>query len=111
MAAFASMRKMPKPGVSSRLIFVFFHSTKAMAAEIECLRSISSGSKSVVVVPSSMRPRRVVAPALNSSCDTSVVLPVSLWPTTRYVPDLGTGIDLHERDLAMEFHKQAEIII
>ena len=38
----ASIRKMPKPGVSSRLIFVFFHSTNAMAAEMECFRSISS---------------------------------------------------------------------
>src|SRR5688572_16254812 len=50
--------------------------------EIERKHSISSGSKSVTVVPSSTRPMRVAAPALNSSCDTSVVLPVSLCPTT-----------------------------
>ena len=82
MAVLASIRKMPKPGVSSRLILQSFHSAYAIAAEIECLRSISSGSKSVTVVPSSMRPMRVVAPEVKSSCETSVVLPVSLWPAS-----------------------------
>ena len=67
IAPLASMMKMPKPGVSSRLILVSLHSTNAMAAEMECLRSTSSGSKSVVVVPSSTRPIRVIAPALKSS--------------------------------------------
>ena len=42
MALRVSIRKMPKPGVSNRLILVLFHSTKAAAAEIECFLSISS---------------------------------------------------------------------
>jgi len=39
-------------------------------------------SVEVTVVPSSILPSRVMAPALNRSCVTSIVFPVSLWPTT-----------------------------
>ena len=49
---------------------------------IEIFRSISSASKSVGQVPSSILPGRVMAPATWSSAPTSVVLPTVLWPTT-----------------------------
>ena len=54
----------------------------AMAVEILILRWISSSSKSVIVLPSSTRSRRLVAPAVNSNAAVSVVLPESPWPTT-----------------------------
>ncbi len=43
-AARASLKKLPMPGVSMRLILVLFHSTTATAAESVCLRAISSSS-------------------------------------------------------------------
>src|SRR5215475_11566889 len=49
---------------------------------MEIFRLISSGSKSVVVVPSSTLPSRVTAPAANSIDSTSDVLPIPPWPTT-----------------------------
>ena len=64
------------------LILVFFHSATAMAVEIVILRWISSSSKSVIVLPSSTRSRRLVAPEVNSNPAVSVVLPESPWPTT-----------------------------
>ena len=36
IAVRVSITKMPKPGVSRKLIFVFCHSAKATAVEIEC---------------------------------------------------------------------------
>src|SRR5262249_26599187 len=41
-----------------------------------------SGSKSVVVLPSSTLPSRVTAPAANSKASTREVLPTPPWPTT-----------------------------
>ena len=48
-----------------------------MAVEIVILREISSSSKSVIVLPSSTRRRRLVAPAVKSNPAVSVVLPES----------------------------------
>src|ERR1035437_683741 len=53
-----------------------------MAVEMVILREISSASKCVIVLPSSTRRRRLVAPAVNSNPAVSVVLPESPWPTT-----------------------------
>src|SRR3989442_12940263 len=53
-----------------------------MAVLIEIFRLISSGSKSVVVVPSSTRPRRVTAPAEKRSVSTRDVFPTPPCPTT-----------------------------
>ena len=44
MASHMPPSKSNRPGASSRLIFLFFHSRGATAAEIEALRRISSGS-------------------------------------------------------------------
>ena len=49
----------------------------------DALRRISSGSKSLAVVPSSTRPIRSVAPLMYSSASVSVVLPQPAWPATR----------------------------
>ena len=46
------------------------------------LRFASSGSKSHTVVPSSTRPVRGIAPAVNSRASASVVLPDPPWPTS-----------------------------
>jgi len=70
-----------------------------MAPEIECFRSISSWSKSVVVVPSSIRPSRVVAPALNRSCDTESFSGVVMADKDD-VSNLRARIDLHMDVLA-----------
>src|SRR5215813_13516538 len=59
-----------------------FQSQYAMEVLIEILRLISSGSKSVVVLPSSTLPSRVTAPAANSKASTREVLPTPPWPTT-----------------------------
>src|SRR5688572_11239231 len=59
-----------------------FQSQYATAVLIEILRLISSGSKSVVVVPSSIFPRRLRPPAVKRSDSTSDVLPTPPWPTT-----------------------------
>ena len=58
-----------------RLILTFFHSTGATAAEMEMPRRVSSGSKSVVVEPSSTLPWRSIFPAAKSIDSVSVVLP------------------------------------
>ena len=50
-------------GVSITLILTLSHSTNATLDANVCLRSISSSSKSVIVLPSSTRVRRLVAPA------------------------------------------------
>src|SRR5437762_10644953 len=74
--------KSPYPGVSTRLIRWPFHSQYARAVLTEILRLISSGSKSVVVVPSSTLPRRLTAPVVKSIDSTSDVFPTPPWPTT-----------------------------
>jgi len=81
MAAAASLKKLPKPGVSIRLILCRFHSAYAIAADRVRLRAISSSSKSVAVVPSSTRPRRFTMPASNRMAEASWVLPALEWPT------------------------------
>jgi hypothetical protein len=79
-APLASATKAAYPGVSRRLTFFPFHSRWARAVCSEILRSISSSSKSVVVVPSSTRPRRVTAPATKSIAEVREVLPESPCP-------------------------------
>src|SRR5262245_60688272 len=59
-----------------------FQSQYANDVLIEIFRLISSGSKSVVVEPSSTFPRRVTAPAANSMASTRDVLPTPPCPTT-----------------------------
>src|SRR5207247_3226614 len=59
-----------------------FQSPYATVVLIEIFLFISSGSKSVVVEPSSTLPRRVTAPAAKSSASTRDVLPTPPWPTT-----------------------------
>ena len=70
-----SVRKLEKPGVSIRLNFTPFHSVKATAALMLIPRLISSSSKSVVVFPSSTRPRRVSTPVLKRIASVKEVLP------------------------------------
>src|SRR5205807_5836897 len=53
----------------------------ARASDTEIPRLISSGSKSVVVVPSSTRPFRLIAPAWERSASARVVFPVPPCPT------------------------------
>ncbi len=81
-AAPVSLRKLPNPGVSTTVILVPCQSSQAGVAASVCLRAMDSSSKSVGAVPSSTRPRRVVAPAVNRSAEMSWVLPEPLWPTT-----------------------------
>ena len=50
--------KSKSPGVSMRLIFVFFHSTGATAVIIDVCLFISSLSKSRIVLPSETLPKR-----------------------------------------------------
>src|SRR5437588_6991671 len=70
------------PGVSMRFSFASFHSSGASAALTVIFRRISSGSKSVVVVPSSTRPSRSTALAANSIASTREVFPVLPGPAT-----------------------------
>src|SRR5207247_2230501 len=59
-----------------------FQSPYATVVLIEFFLFISSGSKSVVVEPSSTLPRRVTAPAVKSRASTRDVLPTPPCPTT-----------------------------
>ncbi len=81
-----------------KLIFVSRWTTWAQARLIEIFRSISSPSKSVGQVPSSIRPARVVAPAACRSEATRVVLPTVLWPTTATLRRLGAENDFMAPD-------------
>ncbi len=65
------------PGVSRMLIFFLFHSQWARAQLMLILRSISSSSQSVTVLPSSTRPRRLTAPESNKIADVREVLPAA----------------------------------
>src|SRR5687767_13928828 len=62
---------------------------------MEILRRTSSGSQSVVVVPSSTLPRRVTAPAENSMASTRDVLPTPPCPTTPTLRILSISIAIH----------------
>src|SRR5271167_1777630 len=64
------------------LILCPLDSNAASACDTEIPRWVSSGSKSVVVVPSSTRPWRLIAPALNRSASANVVLPEPPCPTS-----------------------------
>ena len=80
IAPSASATKLGSPGVSMRLILRPSHSKELSASEIDILRACSSGSESETVVPSSTEPRRLVAPASNSSASCSDVFPLPRWP-------------------------------
>ena len=80
-AAATSLTKSAYPGVSITLILQPSNSNGAMASDTEMRRRASSGSKSVTVLPSSTRPRRDVAPAVNRSASAREVLPAPPWPT------------------------------
>src|SRR5437762_9245185 len=67
------------------------NSNGAMATDTEIVRLISSGSKSVVVVPSSTRPCRLIVPLQNSNASVSVVFPAPPWPTSATLRILAGG--------------------
>src|SRR5438067_10021349 len=67
------------------------HSKGASDRATEIVRLTSSGSKSVVVVPSSTRPTRLMAPAQCSSASVSVVFPAPPWPTRATLRILAGG--------------------
>src|SRR5438132_485603 len=67
------------------------YSKGARESEREMPRLISSGSKSVVVVPSSTRPWRLMAPAQNSNDSATVVFPAPPWPTSATLRILAGG--------------------
>jgi hypothetical protein len=70
-----SPAKSAYPGVSRRFTFTSFTVNGARAVAMESWRAISSGSKSQVVVPFSIDPRRAMAPVEAKSASASVVLP------------------------------------
>src|SRR3989442_8556006 len=78
--ALASATKSPYPGVSIRLRRWPFQSQKATVVRSEILRLNPSGSKSVVVVPSSTLPSRLMAPAAKRMPSTRDVLPTPPCP-------------------------------
>src|SRR2546425_3329568 len=67
-----------------------------MEVLIEILRLISSGSKSVVVVPSSTLPSRLTAPAEKRSASTSEVFPTPPCPTTATLRILPISIAMYD---------------
>jgi len=69
------------------------HVNVASAREADSWRLSSSGSVSLVAVPSSTRPMRGMAPALNSSASARVVLPDPPWPTRATFRILAEGTD------------------
>ena len=71
------------PGASSTLILTPSHSIGAMVSETEMLLRCSSGSWSLTVLPSSIVPMRVIAPAVKSIDSSRVVFPEPPWPTNR----------------------------
>ena len=83
MPSAAPVSKSNRPGASIRLYLMPSYSTGTTLELSDALRRISSGSKSLAVVPSSTRPIRSVAPLMYSSASVSVVLPQPAWPATR----------------------------
>src|SRR5207247_10510280 len=67
------------------------YSQGARDSESEIPRLTSSGSKSVVVVPSSTRPWRLIAPAQNRSDSVRLVLPAPPCPTSATLRILAGG--------------------
>ena len=78
----ASATKLESPGVSSRLTFRSCQEKLDSVAEIDIPRAFSSASASETVVPSATLPRRLIAPAWNSSASCREVLPLPRWPTS-----------------------------
>src|SRR5437660_7187691 len=74
-----------------RLILCRSYSKGARASDTEILRLTSSASKSVVVVPSSTRPWRGMAPAQKRRASASVVFPAPPWPTRATLRILAGG--------------------
>src|SRR5256886_8631324 len=74
-----------------RLILCPSYSKGATASDTEILRLTSSASKSVVVVPSSTRPWRGMAPAQKRSASARVVFPAPPWPTRATLRILAGG--------------------
>ena len=70
-----SPAKSAYPGVSSRLTLTPFTSKEARLVEMDSWRAISSGSKSITVVPFSTEPRRARDPVAASRASASVVFP------------------------------------
>jgi hypothetical protein len=70
----------PYPGVSMMFSLIFFHSRWQRAEEMLTLRTISSSSKSVTVVPWSTRPRRLTVPEENRREEVREVLPEEPCP-------------------------------
>ena len=94
----ASGEKMPYPGASRKFRRVSRWMAWAQARLMEILRSISSPSKSVGQVPSSILPGRVVAPAAWRSEAIRVVFPTVLWPTTAMLRSSGAESGFMEPD-------------
>ena len=90
-AAPTSPMKSAYPGASSRFTLCPSSSNGASASETEIRRRCSSGSKSHTVVPSSILPRRLVAPAANSRASASEVLPAPPCPTRATLRMLAVG--------------------
>src|SRR2546423_11679789 len=74
-----------------RLILCPSYSKGATASDTEILRLTSSASKSVVVVPSSTRPWRGMAPAQKRRASARVVFPAPPWPTRAALRILAGG--------------------
>ena len=93
----ASLRKLPKPGVSMRLIFVSCSTRPGRLADERVLAGdrflVEVGGRRAVVDP----PEPVAAPAVNSSAETSWVLPEPLWPTKATLRIVGSVDNLHSR--------------
>ena len=80
-AARTSPKKSAKPGVSMRLSLTSSTLQGARANDMDMWDLISSGSKSLTVVPSSTLPGREMVPVAKRSDSASVVLPEPLCPT------------------------------
>jgi hypothetical protein len=80
--ATTSEAKLGSPGVSSILIFFFFHSKGKIAELMVIDRLTSSGSKSKFDEPSVTLPSRSTVPETKSMASHKVVLPDPAWETT-----------------------------
>ena len=78
----SSPMKSAYPGVSIRLTTVSCHAKEAIDRPMERFCRIATGSLSPTVVPSTMVPRRVVAPAAFTRDSRSEVLPEPAGPTS-----------------------------
>ena len=67
------------------------YSNGASASDTEMPRRCSSGSKSQVVLWSSTRPMRGIAPAVNSMASAREVLPAPPWPTRATLRNFEVG--------------------